>query len=328
MHSFSEYETVILALGSMCFGIIALIKGGNWAIDSAVFTARRFGISPLVVGFTIIAFGTSLPELIVSVLANLQGSPGIALGNVLGSNIANILMVLGCAAAYATLTVQASFSLKRDLVFMMLSTAALIALLYFDLMTRMTGALMITTLWIYVFYQYKTTKPEEFDKDEIDSISFSSERVAFFTILLGLSAIAIGAEFLVKGAIVTASIIGVPDAVIGLSIIALGTSLPELSTSIVAARKGQSDIVVGNIVGSNVFNILMIIGAAIITKPIYFGSYAPQVLDFDVWVTFGVSLLLSVILFFSGKITRPIGILFFIAYIGYNILIFVMNTGL
>lgn len=328
MHSFSEFDTMILALGSMFFGIVALIKGGNWAIDAGVFTARRFGISPLVVGFTIIAFGTSLPELIVSVFANLQGSPGIAIGNVLGSNIANILLVLGFAAAYATLIVQNSFSLKRDLVFMMLSTVALIALLYFDLLMRMTGVLMLAVLGAYVFYQYKTTKPEEFDEDEIDSIKFSDDKIAFFTLLLGLVAIAIGAEFLVKGAKVTASIIGVPDAIIGLSIIAFGTSLPELSTSIVAARKGQSDLLVGNIVGSNVFNILMIIGAAIIVKPIFSGSYAPQVLEFDVWVTFGISLLLAVILFFFGKITRPIGILFFISYIGYNIMIFVMNTGL
>ncbi|MGH1404603.1 MAG: calcium/sodium antiporter [Alphaproteobacteria bacterium] len=327
MTSLSYYDTTILSLGALFLGIIMLIKGGNWAVDAAVYIAERFGISPMVVGFTIIAFGTSLPELIVSVFANLQNSPGIALGNVLGSNIANILLVLGCAALFATLKTKVNKALVRDVVFMMIATLLLLMLLNIGEVTRMAGFLMVATLGIYVFIQYKTSSAEDFEGEEMDLDAFRNDYFAYATLLIGLICIAVGAEFLVRGAKVSAGLIGVPESVIALSIIAFGTSLPELSTSIIAARKGQTDMVIGNIIGSNVFNVLMIIGIASMVQPIAQGSFSEQLASFDIWITFAVGLVFTVLLLLLGRINRVTGALFFLTYIAYNIYIYAVNMG-
>lgn len=330
MNSFSYYDTTILSLGALFFGIIMLIKGGGWAVEAGVFIATRYGISPLIVGFTIIAFGTSLPELIVSVVANLQGSPGIALGNVLGSNIANVLMVLGCTALISVLHVKVSRMLVRDLVFMMSAMIGLTALLYSGGISRLTGFGMVAILGTYIFIQYKavgSSKGDIVEEDSAEPPLFKNDFVAYGTLLLGLVCISVGAEFLVKGAKVSAGLIGVPESIIALSIIAFGTSLPELTTSIIAARKGHSEMVIGNIIGSNVFNILMILGFASLTKPIVNGTFSPQILNFDVWITLLVSFCLVLILLIFGRIGRVTGSLFFLSYIAYNIYIYMVNIN-
>lgn len=333
MNSFSYYDTTILSLGALFFGIIMLIKGGGWAVEAGVFIATRYGVSPLIVGFTIIAFGTSLPELIVSVVANLQGSPGIALGNVLGSNIANVLMVLGCTALISVLHVKVSRMLVRDLIFMMLAMIGLTVLLYSGGISRLTGFGMVAILGTYIFIQYKAVGSFKNDTSEGEGVSaaetplFKNDFVAYGTLLLGLVCISVGAEFLVKGAKVSAGLIGVPESIIALSIIAFGTSLPELTTSIIAARKGHSEMVIGNIIGSNVFNILMILGFASLIKPIASGSFSPQILNFDVWITLLVSFSLVLVLLIFGRIGRVTGILFFLSYIAYNIYIYMANIN-
>ena len=327
MLAFTYYDTVILSLGSLLLGIVMLIRGGTWAIDSGVFVANRFGISPMVVGFTIIAFGTSLPELVVSVFANLQGSPGIALGNVLGSNIANILMVAGFVSIFITMKVAVNKALIRDLVFMILATIALIALLHYGDISRTAGFLMVAVLLAYIFFQYKTSKSEEYEANKFEDTRFQSNNIAYATLLLGLVFIAVGAEFLVKGARVIAELIGVSESVIALSIIALGTSLPELSTSIIAARKGQASMVIGNIIGSNVFNILMIIGVSAMARPIVQGSFSSQIVNFDIWVTLLVSLCFLFVLLIFGRINRVVGSVFFLLYVSYNIYIYVVNIS-
>lgn len=325
MTELSYYNAIILSLSAIFLGVIMLIKGGAWAVDAAVYTARRYDISPMVVGFTIIAFGTSLPELIVSVFANLQGSPGIAIGNVLGSNIANILLVLGFTALFTPLIAAFSKALQRDLALMFLSTVLLAAVLHFGEVSRIMGLVMILILAAYVFLQYKTTKPEEFDGEELEDIAFDSDKMAYAALFLGLIVIAIGAEFLVRGAKISAGLIGVPESVIALSLIAFGTSLPELSTSVIAARKGQTGMVIGNIVGSNVFNILMIIGATSLILPIEQGSYASQLATFDVWVTLAVSFILIGVLFVFGRVSKVMGIIFSLCYVAYSIYIYAMN---
>lgn len=328
MNSFSYYDTTILSLGALFLGIIMLIKGGGWSVEAGVFIAARYGVSPLIVGFTIIAFGTSLPELIVSVVANLQGSPGIALGNVLGSNIANVLMVLGFTALISILKVNVSRMLVRDLIFMMLATVGLTALLYLGGISRLAGFGMVAILGSYIFYQYKSTGSQEPDLgNDGEDAMFKNDSFAYGTLVLGLVCIAVGAEFLVKGAQVSAGLIGVPESIIALSIIAFGTSLPELSTSIIAARKGHSEMVIGNIIGSNVFNILMILGIASFVKPIASGDFSPQILSFDIWVALFVSLCLMLALLLFKRIGRVTGSLFFLSYIIYNIYIYVANIG-
>ncbi len=326
MTALSYYDTVVLSLGSLFLGIVMLIKGGNWAVDAAVYVARRYGISPMVVGFTIIAFGTSMPELVVSALANIKDSPGIAIGNVLGSNIANILLVLGATALLGTLSAKFSKDLIRDLAFMLLSTAVLCALLQYGAISRIAGFAMLGFLVAYVLYQFFTTEESEFE-GEIDVEGFKNGFFATFSLIIGIACIIVGAEFLVKGAQVSAGLMGVPESVIALSLIAFGTSLPELSTSLIAAKKGQAGMVIGNIVGSNVFNILMILGVASIIKPIGYGSFPAELANFDSFVTLGVSMLLVIVLFLFNGIGRIAGGLFFLSYIVYNLYIYTANIS-
>ncbi len=327
MTELSIYETSILSLGALFLGIIMLIKGGNWAVDAAVFVAYRFNISPMIVGFTIIAMGTSLPELVVSVVANLQGSPGIAIGNVLGSNIANILMVLGCSALFLPLVSKISMALVRDLVFMIIVTAALSGLLFYGEISRITGLMMFATLLAYIFVQYKMGDDNFEPDDDMSELPFKNSLSALGTLFIGLASIAIGAEFLVNGAKVSAHLMGVPESVIALSIIAFGTSLPELSTSIIAARKGETGIVIGNIVGSNVFNILMIIGLSSAVKPILDGSFSPQLATFDSLVTLLIAIVFTIILLVMGRINKITGVFFLFLYIAYNVYIYTANIA-
>ncbi|MCB9987936.1 MAG: calcium/sodium antiporter [Rhodospirillales bacterium] len=316
MMEMTATEAFILAIGALGLGMIMLIRGGNWTIDAAVYIARKMGISPLVVGFTVVAFGTSLPELIVSVNASLHGSPGIAVGNVLGSNVANILLVIGITALFTTLVIIPR-ALIRDLAMMMAVTVGLLGLMLYGEIGHLTGCLMILILLAYVFWQYIMAARGQAAIPEPEQHEFNNIRASVSFLVMGLILIALGAEFLVRGAKVGAAIIGVPEAVIGLSVIAVGTSLPELSTCIIAARKNHSDIIVGNIIGSNVFNIMMILGATAAIKPIIMGELAPQLINIDIWVTLAVSLLLTVLLLIYKKITKPIGILFIAAYMVY-----------
>lgn len=323
------FEAFIVALGAIGFGTILLVKGGDWTVDSSVTVAERFGISPLMIGFTVLAFGTSLPELIVSVLANLQGAPGIAIGNVLGSNIANIALVLATGALIAPLAVI-SKAVKRDLLFMLFATVIFAGLLHYGTIGAGAGFSMILLLIAYVFYQYRSAKKTLQIEGSMENIAKPSDKdfyMALVFLMCGLAGIAIGAEFLVRGARIGAEAIGVPDAVIALSLIALGTSLPELSTSIIAARKGHGDMVLGNIVGSNVFNILFIMGTASLVKPILAADFAPQLVNFDIWVTMAVSVVLAGLLFITGKMGRIAGALFISGYVAYNVYIYAMYMG-
>lgn len=312
----------------MVIGIALLVKGGNWTVDGAVFVARRYGLSPLLVGFTIVAFGTSLPELVVSVLAQLEGSTGIALGNVMGSNIANILLVIGAAAIIAPL-VSHSKAVDKDIFMMILATCILVGLMLYGELSRAAGGVMVMLLVGYVFYQYKMVKKGEMPMEEAEGeeIVFSKPLQAYGFLVLGLIGIAAGAEFLVTGAQETAAVIGVPDAVIGLSVIALGTSLPELSTSIIAVRKGHSGIVLGNIIGSNVFNILMILGVTALVKPIVQGSFDMQLVNFDVWFMAFTTCVFGLMVLYMKKVPRVAGVLFCAVYIAYNAYIYAIHIG-
>ena len=310
----------------MVIGIFLLIKGGNATIDSAVFIARRFGLSPMVVGFTILAFGTSLPELIVSILSVLRGSEGIAMGNVIGSNIANILMVLGAAAMITTMHVQISKGLKKDMAMMLLTSFLLLGLMLHGEIGRLAGLAMVVMLLAYVFVQYKMALKGEIEVDEEEVQDFKSPAQPYVFLILGLIGVALGAEVLVRGASQSAGILGVPEDVIALSIIAFGTSLPELSTSIIGARKGHSEMALGNVVGSNVFNVLMILGITAMVKPIVEGSYAQQLIEFDIWFMLAVALAFAALALGYKKITRPVGLAFMTLYVAYTIYIYAINV--
>jgi len=320
-------QSLGIPLGLMIVGILFLIKGGDWTIDSAVFIARRFGLSPMVVGFTILAFGTSLPELIVSILAVLRGSEGIAMGNVIGSNIANILLVIGSAVMITTMYVTISKGLIKDLVMMMMSSALLMGLMFYGEISRVAGFAMVALLLVYVFLQYRMALKGEIDVEEEEIQDFKHPAQPYVFLLFGLMAVALGAEFLVRGASQSAGIMGIPEDVIALSIIAFGTSLPELSTSIIGARRGHSDMALGNIIGSNVFNVLMIIGITAMVKPIAQDAYSHQLIDFDVWFMLVTSLVFVVLVAGYKKINKPIGFVFLGAYVLYTVYIYAINFG-
>ncbi|MBK9586250.1 MAG: calcium/sodium antiporter [Alphaproteobacteria bacterium] len=322
MVELNPYEAVLLSFGALVFGIFLLVRGGGWTIDSAVHIATQRGLSPMFVGFVIVGFGTSLPELIVSLLATLQGSAGIALGNVIGSNIANILLILGLSAAIAPLVAQRSVSLSRDLVVMVLSTFWLGWLLNSGGIARWSGFLMIFSLLVYVGFQFLQAKRDQAHEPRLDLFKFDSDAAALFFLVCGLLSIAVGAEFLVKGAKTLAIVLAIPESVIALSIVAVGTSLPELTTSIIASRRGQTDLVIGNVIGSNVFNILMILGITGLMVPVSPGTFSPQLAAFDVWFALVVALVFAALLFASGKITQLCGFLFCLMYVVYNIYIY------
>lgn len=307
-------DLFVLAAGAIMFGLFLLIKGGDWTIEAAVFIAERTGLSPLFIGATIISFGTSVPELFTSVNANLAGYPGIALGNVLGSNIANILLVLGATAIVFHVEGKAK-DLMKDLVMMLLATAILVYGMMSGVFSLLLGLIMFAILVAFVGYQYATNTLvlEEEDDDE-DTGGIETMGMALLILLGGLAALAIGSEMLVQGAVVTGTIIGVPEAIIGLTVVAFGTSLPELSTCIAAARKHSVGLILGNIIGSNTFNILSIIGLTAIIKPL---EVDPVLAGVQMWAMVAVTLGFFAWMLAVGKITRIVGYVMVTAYVGF-----------
>lgn len=291
----------MLSILYITIGLLGLIFGGDWLVDGAVGIAQRARLSPMVIGLTIVAFGTSAPELLVSLQAAFTGNPGIALGNVVGSNIANIALILGLTALIRPIPVHHSTT-KIDAPFLFLSSVALAAICRFtDTITRLEGIIALLALFAFVGYQIYTSKqaaasaqptatPETASTQpagetastqptaETETAQPSAETEnasapiplwrALIFLLLGIAALKYGAEYLVKGAVDIAKGLGVADRVIGLTIVAIGTSLPELFASIIAARKGNVDLAVGNVVGSNLFNILCVLGASCAIQPI------------------------------------------------------------
>lgn len=312
MIELTTYELFVLAAGAMAFGLYLLIKGGDWTVDAAVFVAERTGLSPLFIGATIVSFGTSVPELFASVNANLQGYPGISLGNVLGSNVANILLVLGATAFVFKVTADPKHLIK-DLAMMLLATAILVYGMLSGSFSQVFGLMMFAILACFVYYQYRTDSIilEEDDEDEVMA-GITTMKGAVIVLLFGLAALAVGSELLVKGAVQTGSAIGVPEAVIGMTVVAFGTSLPELSTCIAAARKQSVGLILGNIIGSNTFNILSIIALTAAIKPL---DVDPVLLGMELWVTVAVAVVFSLWMLTVGKITKPVGTLMMIGYV-------------
>mgnify|MGYP000744805843 CR=1 FL=1 len=312
MFDISTYQLFILASGSILFGLFLLIRGGDWTIDAAVFVAERTGLSPLFIGATIISFGTSVPELFTSVNANLSGFPGISLGNVLGSNVANILLVLGATALILPITAKKG-ELNKDLAMMLLATAILVGGMFMGVITFVYGLMMFAILAGFVFYQYKTDNIDLEDDDEEDQgANIETMQSAMLILLGGLIALAVGSELLVQGAVAAGTAIGVPEAIIGMTVVAFGTSLPELSTCIAAARKQSLGLILGNIIGSNTFNILSIVALTAIIKPL---QIDPVLMGMEMWATVIVSVGFAAWMLTVGKLTKFMGAIMVGAYV-------------
>lgn len=313
IHELTTLELFMLSIGAMLTGLYLLIKGGDWTVDSSVYIARKMGIPAEFIGFTIVAFGTSLPELIVSINANFSGFPGLSLGNVVGSNIANILLIFGVALLFAPLSFKSKPG-QRDLIAMLFATSLLIAANENDLIERWHGAAMFAALIGYIIFKFKTNKGEAQAVNETDHPTFTHPILGWLFLLGGLVAVSAGSEFLVRGAVEVATVLGVPEAVIGLTIVAFGTSLPELSVAIQAARHGQNDILIGNVIGSNVFNILSILGITAMTKPLLIDS---GIMSMDIWFMASISAILVISATLFKDLRRASGIAMLITYLGY-----------
>ena len=305
------YNLGVLAAGSVVAGIWLLVLAGGWTIDSAVAIARRARLSRVFIGATIIAFGTSVPELFTSVNANLTGFPGISLGNIIGSNIANVLLVIGAAALVTTLAVTPS-KVFKDIGIMLLATVIFIAGMLSGVFERWMGLLMFALLVGFVVWQYLNN---EIDTSEVEDVEMPAGRAAAL-LVGGIAGLAVGSELLVRGAVVAGQVIGVPEAVIGMTAVAVGTSLPELTASLSAAAKGETDLMFGNILGSNTFNILSIVALTAIIKPL---AVEPVLLGFDLWFMVAVTAGFAALLAVGVKITRTFGLAFLVAYAAFTL---------
>lgn len=263
-------------------GLAGLIFGGDWLVDGAVGIAQRAKISPMVIGLTIVAFGTSAPELLVSIQSAVGGNPGIALGNVIGSNVANIALILGVTAIIHPVPVHRSTT-RIDAPFLFLASLALTLICTFTgTITRLEGIIGLLLLFCFVGYQIHSNanhdtsdiKDTAADADDLPAIPLPLWRSLLY-IVLGIAALKYGAQFLVDGSVEVAHSLGVTDRIIGLTVVAVGTSLPELFASVIAARKGNVDLAIGNVIGSNLFNILCVLAASCAIHPIDLALVGP-----------------------------------------------------
>lgn len=303
---------ILIAIILLVLGFVMLTKGADWFVDGSSALATRLGIPQLVIGLTIVAMGTSAPEAAVSITSALKGNEGITVGNVVGSNIMNILLILGIASVIVPLAVQKSTRMI-EIPYMIAITILFGVLGYTgEMITRIEGGILWIAFLIYLGYLLWMAKKgkEENEPDEKQK----SLPVQLLTILAGLVCIVLGSDFVVDGATEIAKVIGISERIIGLTIVAFGTSLPELVTSVTAARKGNADIAIGNIVGSNVFNILFVAGTSALITPVVFESK----FLFDTIVATAVAILLLVcVCNKEGKLKRSGGIIMLAAYAVY-----------
>lgn len=312
---------LILPIILFVVGLAVLIFGAEWLVKGASAIARKFGISSLVIGLTVVAFGTSMPELTVNVYSALVGATDLAIGNIIGSNIANILLILGISALVTPLVVQSS-TVKWEIP---LALLAMIAVFIFgsdimfdgamtDTLTRTDGFALLGFFIIFMFYVFALVNALPSPKDEGETKQLSP-LVSIGLVIAGLAALIVGGKLLVDNAVILARVIGLSEAVIGLTVVAVGTSLPELATSIVAALKKEVDIAVGNIVGSNIFNAFWILGVTSIIAPLP----VPAGFTVDALVAVFATLALFLALFVGTRHTldRWQGALFVFAYIAY-----------
>ena len=310
------FETIIYL--ELIFGFILLMLGGDFLVRGALDFGAKRGISPLIVGVTVVAMGTSAPELVISVLSALSGHPQIALGNVIGSNIANVLLVLGLPVLLHPILTQQD-GLKVQVHWMLAITVAFIGLCFFGVLSLIAGIIMLLALALFLFLSVKGNVHfaalDELTKGPVSAVSDTESYWRIIgLIVLGMVALPVGANFVVMAGTSLALNFGVSESVIGASLVALGTSLPELSATLVAAYYRNSDVVLGNVVGSNLFNILAVLGITLLFTDI---PVDPAVLRFDLWVMLGAAVLLWLYAMVGAKIGRISGVLFLFGYGGY-----------
>lgn len=317
--------SLIFHLTLILVGLVALYYGAEWLVKGASEIAVRVGISPLVVGLTVVAFGTSAPELLVCLEANAGGRPDVALGNIIGSNICNIALILGVAAAMKPIVINRQV-IRREMPILLVITLAFIAMLWSGEISRVEGGILFVGVVAYVIASIVQSRKEhepddfgEFSPKEIEEVKKSGAKGLFIDIgliLLGLAVLKFGSEWLVIGGDFTARAIGVDDSIIALFLFAFGTSLPELATSIVAVKRGEGDIITGNAIGSCIFNILAVIGLTALVKPIAKGDIQMV----DQMVMLGATVAIFLFMWSRMRLSRIEGVGLLVAYVAYSVI--------
>ncbi len=302
---------------SLIGGLIFLTLGANALVKGAVSTALRANISPLLIGLTIVGFGTSTPELLASMQAAWQGNDGIAVGNIVGSNIFNILAILGITALVRKTHFSHHAWGKSGMVMLAVTVLGCMAMYAMPTLPRWLGALALGLLGLYVYWEFIQNKNHPTSPAESDDLTREkplAPLVAGGFIVGGLAGLMLGANLLVTGAVTLAQLWGVSDTIIGLTIVAAGTSLPELATSVVGAMRKQPEIAIGNIIGSNIFNLIGILGATTLVMPL---SVSPQIAGFDIWIMLASTVALLVFARVGYRLTRSEGALLLAGYVLY-----------
>lgn len=314
---------MILQIIFLVLGLGLLIKGADWLVEGASTVAKKKQISDLAIGLTIVAFGTSAPELVVNVIASVQNHQDIVFGNIIGSNNFNLFFILGIAGLITPLVVQSSTAVKE------IPISFIAAILLFILanafltetaiLSRLDGVILLIFFAGFLYYVYKQLKREP-EKNEVKELKLSNTKI-WGLIVLGLAGLVIGGRLVVTSAVDMATAMGVSEKLIGLTIIAAGTSLPELATTVVAALKKNSDIAVGNIIGSNIFNIFFILGVSAVVRPIPFD----EIFNIDLYLLFAGTAFLFLAMYTSGKMKldrweAAVLLVIFLAYTGYLVI--------
>ncbi len=324
----------LLAFGFVAIGIIVLLYGGDLLVRGATALARRVGIPALIVGLTIVAFGTSAPEMVVSAAAAIEGAPGLALGNIVGSNIANILLVLGVPALLAPLATQVS-GVRTNATIALMLTGVFIWMGWDGVLTFNEGLGLAAAIIVYIVYLAFASRragddpvlAELTDVDHMDGLPKAPAMVGVF-LLAGLVLLPLGAHLIVTGAVDIATSFGVSEAVVGLTIVAIGTSLPELATALVAAMRKQVEMAIGNVIGSNIFNIAAVGGITGISAQLATGGPAPfdpTFMQFDFWIMSAAMVLITILIFARRPVGRLIGTVFALGYVGYLATLVALN---
>lgn len=281
--------SILISCLLLLAGFAAVVKGADWLVEGAASLGRRFGVSDLAIGLTVVAFGTSAPELAVNVLSSIQGAGGIVLGNILGSNIMNTALVLGVAGLVAPLAVKASL-LRKEIPLSIIGGAAVYVLAVPEdgvlVLGRLAGLILLAGFVLFLGAVRRAAKDVDVE-GELDGIRDHTAGAAWGLTLLGCAALVLGGKLIVTSAVSMAEALGVSQALIGLTLVAVGTSIPELATSVAAAMKGKADIAVGNVVGSNIYNIFLVLGVSALVRP---AAYARS-LQFDIAFYLMVSVL-------------------------------------
>lgn len=308
----------------LILGLTILVAGGEFLVKGAVGIARNFEISPLVIGMTVVSFGTSAPELLVSLQAAAEGSPEIAIGNVIGSNIANLALVLGVTVLIFPIIVERQTKLI-DWPVMMLATIFFYIFLFDGLIELWEGLVLFSSLAIFVAWRIRKSRKES--KLKIDEhVVNESVFITVGYLILGLTGLYFGSEWFVDGAVGIADYLDVSKGVVGVTVVAFGTSAPELVVSCVAAYRKQSDISIGTLIGSNIFNIMAVIGLTSIVTPIDLsGAGVSQFLHFDMYWVVGIAIALLPMLYFGAKFGRLKGALLLVSYLVYISIIVSVN---